>query len=428
MKALFSRFMPAMSFGGGLFNGSFRGGPSRLVAIAGIGVAMVGAIAVVSSMGSKPPDMGSKAAKMPGFDPTPGGIHGDPELEALRVKAANKQAGVAAAKGESYAVPLPASRPLQLNGPAEPGEEVSAALLPKKVEEPAGPMIVPVQAPAPEYIPPPPAAEIIKANASLPSELGIPKPRIAMDRLFGAYEQRQPRTDVVLPATAGGEEGDVPADALPATRRELGEAGGPAHAARPIREGASRRVPVTLLVPAGRGLYAHTILSVDSDTNGPVVLEADTGPLAGDRMLGAFSKNQGERLIVRITAVEHQGRTLDVRGLVVAPDTMETSVASAIDEHYTERFVFPAAAAFIQGFAQAVALSNSTTAFTPYGGTVQSFGPLKLKQEAEIAAGAAAQQVGTTLQQDTPRGPTVKLESNVSVGVMFLSDVVLPAE
>jgi len=124
-------------------------------------------------------------------------------------------------------------------------------------------------------------------------------------------------------------------------------------------------VPEIVLVPAGRGLYAHTILSVNSDTGGPIVLEGDSGPLAGDRMIGTFSKNERDRLIVRITTVNHRGQSLDVHGLAIAPDSMETAIASSVDEHYLERFALPAAAAFVSGLGQAIALSNSTTQLSP---------------------------------------------------------------
>jgi len=103
-------------------------------------------------------------------------------------------------------------------------------------------------------------------------------------------------------------------------------------------------VPEIVLVPAGRGVYAHTILSVSSDSGGPIVLEGDSGPLAGDRMIGTFSKNERDRLIVRVTTVNHRGQSLDVRGLAIAPDSMETAIASSVDEHYLERFALPAAA------------------------------------------------------------------------------------
>jgi hypothetical protein len=46
--------------------------------------------------------------------------------------------------------------------------------------------------------------------------------------------------------------------------------------------------------------YAHTILAVDSDTNGPIVLEADTGPIAGTPsrvMQLAFLRDGTNRLV-----------------------------------------------------------------------------------------------------------------------------------
>jgi intracellular multiplication protein IcmE len=143
-------------------------------------------------------------------------------------------------------------------------------------------------------------------------------------------------------------------------------------------------------------------------------------------MIGVFSKNERDRLIVRITQVEHRGETLDVRGLLIAPDTMETAVATSVDPHFLERWALPAAAAFVEGLGQAVALSNSVIQTSPFGGATQAYGPLNFKQQAEIAGGAAAAQVGQTLVQDMPKGPTVKLAANAVVGVMFLSDVTLP--
>ena len=153
------------------------------------------------------------------------------------------------------------------------------------------------------------------------------------------------------------------------------------------------------------------------------MLEADTGPLAGDRMIGAFSKSANDRLVVRVQTIEHRGKTIEVNGLVVAPDSMETSVASSVDQHYFERFALPAAAAFVQGLGQAVAMSNSTTQVSPFGGTVSTFGPLKFKDEAMIAGGAAGQAIGSALTAATPKGPTINLAANVGVGVMFLSNV-----
>ena len=65
------------------------------------------------------------------------------------------------------------------------------------------------------------------------------------------------------------------------------------------RAAAEHQAPRQMLVPGGRGVYAHTILAVSSDSGGPIVLQADSGPIAGDRMMGSFTREQ-ERLVVTV--------------------------------------------------------------------------------------------------------------------------------
>jgi intracellular multiplication protein IcmE len=187
--------------------------------------------------------------------------------------------------------------------------------------------------------------------------------------------------------------------------------------------------PGRLLMPAGRGVFAHTVLAVSSDSDGPVVLQADSGPLAGDRMIGTFGKatsngaGSADRLVVRVNTIEHRGQTIGVDAIVTAPETMETTVASSVDEHYMARFALPAAAAFVEGLGQALATtSNTVGVLSPLGG-ISYATQLKLPQQLGVGAGVAAQQLGNTLAQQAPRGPTVHLDANVSVGVMFLAPV-----
>ena len=76
--------------------------------------------------------------------------------------------------------------------------------------------------------------------------------------------------------------------------------------------GRARRERGRVLIPAGRGVYAHPILAVSSDASSPVVLQADSGPIAGDRMIGTFAR-QNNRLVIHINSVEHRWRE-DRRG------------------------------------------------------------------------------------------------------------------
>ena len=181
--------------------------------------------------------------------------------------------------------------------------------------------------------------------------------------------------------------------------------------------------PGRILVPAGRGVYAHPVLALNSDETSPAVFQADSGPLAGDRMIGTFAK-QANRLIIHISSVIHQGQQISCDGVVIAPDTMEASVASRVDEHYISRFVLPAAAAFVAGLGQAIEqTSNSVAVLSPFGGATTT-NHLNIQQQLGVAAGTASTQLGTIINQEAPKGPTISLEANVAVGIMFLSNVV----
>jgi len=433
MSDIFARAPFLSALRTGMFNQVGRGGPRRLVVIVGVGGLMVAAV-IGAGMINYQPKIESLTAKMPPINPLPGGLHGDPAQDALLRRHGGEKAEQAAKSGQSYTPPMPASVPLQEPvvvtevgvTSRELGAPLTPALARNEPEAVNEASVGPVLAPPPAYVPPESphmGARIEHVNSTGSGEVD-PAMQNALNDLYRGWDGHPPRTDIVI-TPAADVEGDYSANALPRTRNEQNSS----VSSRAPAAGAPSPVAriETILVPAGRGIYAHTVLAVSSDTGGPIVLEADTGPLAGDRMIGSFSKNGNDRLIVRVSTIEHRGQSLDVRGLVVAPDTMETAVASSVDEHYLERFALPAAAAFVSGLGQAIALSNATTQVSPFGGSVTQFGQLNFKQQLGVAAGAAGQQVGQTLQQETPKGPTVNLAANVSVGVMFLSNVVLPA-
>ena len=59
---------------------------------------------------------------------------------------------------------------------------------------------------------------------------------------------------------------------------------------------------------------------------------------------------------------------------------------------------------------------------SPLGGATTATN-LNFRQQLGVGAGTAGAQVGTFLNQAAPKGPTVTLDANVGVGVMFLTDV-----
>jgi intracellular multiplication protein IcmE len=396
--------------------------------ILAVGALVVLALVVAVAITGRNAPSNSRDARMKHVDPLPGGLYSTPEQDALARTADNAQARSSVEKGVSFTPAMAPSVPVL---PAPPQVEKAAppdSAQPRPVfagrPAPAS-KPVPVRVAFPAALAPDPPTWPLAEPQAQPARLaaaGDPKTEEAYSKqigdLFSQWGGRTPRTDVVLPpseedgaGTSGdGGEGRAPAGA---TSRK---------APPPVPAASHAADPAEILVPAGRGVYAHPILAVNSDASSPVVLQADSGPIAGDRMIGTFAK-QADRLVIHINTVIHQGQSIGTDGVVVAPETMEAGVASDVDQHYLARFILPAAAAFVQGLGQAIATTSNTAAvLSPFGGAAYST-HLNLNQQLGVAAGAAAGQVGAVLNQAAPKGPTVSLEANVAVGVMFLSNV-----
>jgi intracellular multiplication protein IcmE len=408
----------------GVFGGAGRGGPGRLVAIVGVLALMAGGVFLLSVRhGSGPPI--SQVAKMKPGNLLPGGLQGTPAQDALQKEDSQEKAKAADAAHKSYTPPIPSSTALNGPLPSEVGMGAPVAPdVPAVTPMPPAPAIVTPA--APRFTPPErpvfdratvddgtggarvtkiAAGDVEGDGAEEEGKNAREQRQRAIGDLVNSWSVRPPQTTVVIEPTSLKQGADDLLAKVGAKGADSGVTSG------------------RVLVPAGRGIYAHAVVAVDSDTNGPIVLEADTGPISGDRMIGTFSKSGIDRLIVKVETVEHRGASLEANGLVIAPDSMETAVASSIDQHYVERFLLPAASAFMSGLGQAVALGNSTNTVSPFGGTTSTIGPLTFKQEALVAAGASATAVSSALSAETPKGPTVHLAANVSVGVMFLSNL-----
>lgn len=419
----------------GIFNKSASASPTRLVVIGGVGVAIVGAVLASSFLG-RPEPIQSRATPMPAVNPLPGGPNSTPNDERLSLKHDQEQAQAATKQGVSYTPPLSPSHPLNTR-PAPADLDLGPIVLPTastdaispRPPSPAPVVVRPAAMPAPRPVPVDvqPIQRVAQTSQGEPREDQVF--RAAVESTLSGWGARPAHTDVVIPPAERQPSRDTVRDDGPA--REAGTRTGSyderrSGTADPVSS-LAQRVPQRVLVPAGRGVYGHTVLAVNSDTGGPIVLQADSGPIAGDRMIGTFSRaGQSDFLVVKVTSIVHDGQTLSADGVVIAPDTMETAVASSVDQHYVSRFLLPAAAAFVQGLGQALATtSNTQSVLSPFGGASYST-RLNLDQQLGVGVGVAAGRIGSALDQSAPRNSTVNLAANASVGIMFLTSVTLP--
>ena len=295
-----------------------RAGPRRLLLLTVAGASVVGLGAVAMTRGVDAPAISADARRR-GVDPLPGGFLSSPEQDAVAFHADTQAADAAMRERRSSTPPLSPSVKL-VDGvlPPAPSPDVVS---PRALRAPPPRPVVNAAPPPPVY----PQAVIIPAVARVtapPSNPPAdPKPQATPvqynpprdDGRQRAYEQqmrdlldqwgsRPPQTDVILlPPDNRGDPGtpaaqpsapsrapDLPGIQPVSTRQDLGG---------------------QILVPAGRGIYAHPILKLSSDTGGPVVLQADSGLIAGDRLIGSFTQ-QGNRLVIRIDNVIHHGEPI----------------------------------------------------------------------------------------------------------------------
>ena len=415
---------------GGVFNKTGRASPTRLAVAGGIGVLVLGSIVVASFMGQAAPPQ-SQTPPMPRVNSLPGGMNTNPNQDRMALQHNQEQAAAADREGRSFTPQMAPSKPLNVPLAAATPDVAPVVTPPAPASIPT-PALRLATAPTPRPVPPE-----VRPIQQVAQQTNQADPRqdqafhAAVAEVVNGWGVRPSRTDVVIPPTRSEQTGRGNDE-----EGASGEGGRSYGSAREDRSGSggaqpastmARTLPQQVLVPAGRGVYAHTVLAVNSDTGGPIVLQADTGPIAGDRMVGTFSRaGSSDLLVVKVTSIVHNGQTIPVDGVVIAPDTMETAVATSVDQHYLSRFLLPAAAAFVQGLGQALATtSNTQSVLSPLGGASYST-HLNLDQQLGVGAGVAGARIGSALNQSAPRNSTVNLAANAGVGIMFLSSVTVP--
>ena len=404
---------------GGRLSGAGGAGPRRLVVIAAVTAGAIGLVLLVWWR-SPSDDAPANLARAPKADALPGGRHSTPAYTDLATAHDKDLAARAAAAGQSSVASMPGSETSTRVPPAPP----VTADPPRAREAGVPPAAVTVAPPALARAMVLPASPPVMASQPSKSDDNQTKVyQAAISSLLAGWGGKAQATDVILRPEDGKTTNDGPTNRGAVASNDGVQT---AAAVQPIANARriGGRTSGQVLMPAGRGIYARTVLAANSDQGGPVVIEALSGPIAGDRMTGSFEKRD-ERLVVKLNSITLQDGTQQrIDALVIAPDSMETSVASSVDEHYVSRFVLPVAAAFVLGLGQAISQSNSTVIASPLGGAT-AFQRLNLGQQLGVGAGVAGAQFGAILKEAAPKGPTVNLDANVNVGVVFLSPLVV---
>ena len=183
------------------------------------------------------------------------------------------------------------------------------------------------------------------------------------------------------------------------------------------------------MVKAGTILFAVLDTAVNSDyPDSPVMATIVEGKYKGAKLLGKLTTVKGvsgqmDRVGLNFTLMNKDDwlKSKPVTAYAIDPDTSRTQLASAVNYHYLQRFGAIMATSFLQGYSTAITNAGTTTVGS--GVSTATRPELNPSSKIMVGLGQMGQTLGAATQNYINIPPTVKVDSGVGLGILFMSDV-----
>ncbi len=179
------------------------------------------------------------------------------------------------------------------------------------------------------------------------------------------------------------------------------------------------------LIKSGTILFGVLDTAVNSDyPDTPVMVTIVQGPFKGATLLGKLSLAQGkDRVSLNFEQMNRDDwiKAKKISAYAMDPDTARTVMASSVDYHYFKRYGALFAASFISGYASAI--QNAGTTSTVFGGTSSTYPALSPGNRIAVGLGQVGTEFANAAQSYVNTPTTVKINSGVGLGILFVSDV-----
>ena len=215
-----------------------------------------------------------------------------------------------------------------------------------------------------------------------------------------------------------------------------GGAGGGAAASGPGQDGefdgeVEEEEPA-VIIPAGEIEYGQLIIEANSDVPGPVLALLVSGPLKGAKLIGTFTV-QNDYLTLRFDTLVYEGQDIGISAIALDPETTLPGMATEVDHRYLQRILLPAAAAFVEGFSEAIAQTDATSITIDTGGsgttTTATDQDLGTKEEVALGVKEAGEEVRDIIDEMADDVQVlVKIHAGTPIGVLFTAAVTEDAE
>ena len=187
-------------------------------------------------------------------------------------------------------------------------------------------------------------------------------------------------------------------------------------------------------IKAGDVIFGVLNTAVNSDEPGPVLATIASGKYRGAKIVGAMTQapelkgtNGPTRVMLSFNTmnVPSLPNSLTINAVAIDADTARTALASEVDHHYLYRYGTLFASAFLEGYGNAITQSGSVV-FNDTNGAQTTFQQDLNPTETFLAAlGQVGTQLGNKLGDSVDRPNTIIVNSGVSLGILFLSDVTI---
>lgn len=217
---------------------------------------------------------------------------------------------------------------------------------------------------------------------------------------------------------------------LPDKKKDGGKEGGPGDGGPPSASGgggaAGGGIP---MIKSGTIIFAVLDTAVNSDyPDSPVLATIVEGKYKGAKLLGKLTTTKGvsgqmDRVSLNFSLMNFDPwpKSKNITAYAIDPDTARTVLASEVNYHYLQRFGAIMATSFLQGYAAGI--TNEGTSTTGIFGTSTSHPGLSPANKIMVGLGQVGQTLGSITQNYVNIPPTVKVDSGVSLGILFMSDV-----
>ena len=182
------------------------------------------------------------------------------------------------------------------------------------------------------------------------------------------------------------------------------------------------------IIKAGDIQFAVLDTAVNTDEPGPIMATITEGPLKGAKLLGTIqtaSSPYAQNVVLQFNTISlsSQPNSMQINAVGVDPYTSRTALASSVNNHYLQRYGMLLGAAFLEGYGEAVANSNSVYYSYPFGGGFSVLNSKNTEEQVAMAFGTVGQVLGQQMANQFNRPPTIKVSAGIGIGILFLSDI-----